>query len=127
MALVDTIAPDDNKLQALQKYGLAIRSTDDNIVQFTGHWDKGAIDAWLHTLFPNVFDYIDNRTESDMGVNSDDETPDVQADDYPWVLLFRVRSKMSIHTSGMVDGYVLKERMGGTGKAWQQWKLTFGT
>lgn len=128
ITLIDKAPPELDKLQVFQKRGLAVKSTTNKAITFSVAFDKGEIETKLRDLFPNVFEHIDNQSdtysESADSTNSDIE-PD--RDNSSWVLLFQLKHKLHIYESGPVDGSALEEHMTSKGRSWQQKKLFFGT
>ncbi|KAG1853946.1 hypothetical protein F4604DRAFT_1932914 [Suillus subluteus] len=111
------LAPDTAKTEGLRKLKLAVsKGPDDEDLQIAPNMTKSDIDEYLHTLFPRLFDFLENRHIANK--NSDST--------YWYLIVKSGKDMVKSSQEGLTGNEVLKTRHP-AGRKWTDQFIYFGT
>ncbi|KAG1849629.1 hypothetical protein DFJ58DRAFT_729420 [Suillus subalutaceus] len=119
------VAPDMAKIEELRRLKLAVsKGPDGDNLQIAPGMTKSDIDRYLRTLFPRLFDYLENH--DDDGRNNSNLTL-AGADGFRWYLIVKSGKNMvKSSQEGLTGSEVLKTRHP-AGRKWTDQFIYFGT
>ncbi|KAG1889906.1 hypothetical protein F4604DRAFT_1673431 [Suillus subluteus] len=116
------VAPDTAKIEELRKLKLAVsKGTDGKDLQIASSMTKSDIDEYLRTLFPRLFDFLENHSVASSNSNS------TSRDGFYWYLIVKSGKNMvKSSQEGLTGNKVLKTRHP-AGRKWSDQSIYFGT
>jgi hypothetical protein len=117
------VAPDTAKIEDLRKLKLAVsKGTDGKDLQIAPSMTKSDIDEYLRTLFPRLFNFLENHSAASSDANS----TSLSGDGFYWYLIVKSGKNMvKSSQEGLTGNGVLKTRHP-TGRKWSDQFIYFG-
>ncbi|KAG2342570.1 hypothetical protein BDR05DRAFT_948925 [Suillus weaverae] len=116
------VAPDTAKIEDLRKLKLAVsKGTDDKDLQIASSMTKSDIDQYLRTLFPRLFDFLENHSVANLNLNS------TSGDGFYWYLIVKSGKNMVKSSQEGLTGNDVLKTCHPAGQKWSDQFIYFGT
>ncbi|KAG1733228.1 uncharacterized protein EDB91DRAFT_1084504 [Suillus paluster] len=118
------IAPDTAKIEELRRLKLAVsKGPDGDDLQFAPGMTKSDVDGYLRTLFPHLFDYLENHNDDRKNSNS----TLAGADGFRWYLIVKSGKNMVKSSQEGLTGSDILRTHHSAGRKWTDQFIYFGT